>query len=102
MYESNCPVKSAAPFTLDMRDNHVVPYDCYCVSYMISRYPVSQLKMEMYHMGDTGVEMLAKHHSDVSTTAKFLKLLNLRSNDLTGIGIVHVMKIVMTSELLIH
>ena len=98
MYESNCRTQSAVPFTLDMSYNRVVPYDCYCVSYMISHHSVSQLKMYRCHMGDTGAEMLAKHHSDVSTTAQFLKLLNLESNDLTGIGMVHVMKIVMTSE----
>ena len=49
-------------------------------------------------MGDTEAEMLAKHHSDVSTTAQILKLLDLESNDFTDIGMIHVMKIVMTSE----
>ena len=98
MYESNRPVQSAVPFTLNMTDNRVVPYDCYCVSYMISRYPVSQLKMERCVLGDAGAEMLTKQHCDVSTTAQFLKLLGLQSNNLTGIGMVHVMKIVMTSE----
>ena len=46
LYESNCPVQSAVPFTLYMCRNDVVPYDCYCISYMISHYPVSQLKMD--------------------------------------------------------
>ena len=83
MYESNCPIQSAVPFTLDMTDKHVAPYDCYCVSYMISNYSVSQLKMKRCGMGDTEAEMLAKHHSDVSTTAQILKLLDLESNDFT-------------------
>ena len=81
-----------------MTGNRVVPYDCYCVSYMIFNYPVSQLKMGSCDMGDTEAEMLTKHHSDVSTTAQILKLLDLESNGLTGIGMIHVMKIVMTSE----
>ena len=98
MYESNCPIQSAVPFTLDMTGNRVVPYDCYCISYMIFNYPVSQLKMGSCDMGDTEAEMLTKHHSDVSTTAQILKLLDLESNGLTGIGMIHVMKIVMTSE----
>ena len=49
-------------------------------------------------MGDTEAEMLAKHHCDVSTTAQILKLLDLEDNDFTDIGMIHVMKIVMTSE----
>ena len=98
IYESNCPIQSAVPFTLDMTGNRVVPYDCYCASYMISNYPVSKLKMEWCSMGDTEAEMLAKQHSDVSTTAQILNLLDLESNDFTHIGMIHVMKIVMTSE----
>ena len=99
MYESNCPIQSAVPFTLDMTGNRVVLYDCYCVSHMISDYPVSQLKMKNCRVGDTGTEILAKHHSDVSINAQLLKLLDLESNDFTDIGMIHVWKIVMRSEL---
>ena len=62
MYESKCPVQSAVPFTLNMSRNLVVPYDCYCVSYMVCHYPVSQLNMENCFMGGNGAEMLAKHY----------------------------------------
>ena len=101
MYESNCPVQSAVPFTLDMSDNYdVVPYDCYCVSYITSheRYPVSQLKMKWCSMGDNGAEMLAKHYSSEKVSDPVLELLNLNLNSLTAVGMDHVMKIVMTSE----
>ena len=99
MYESNCPVQSAVPFTLDISDNdHVVPYDCYCVSYMISYYPVSQLKMAGCYMGDNGAEMLAKHYSNEKVSDPVLELLDLTVNHLTAVGMDHVMKIVMTSE----
>ena len=98
MYESNCPVQSAVPFTLDMSGNDVVPYDCYCVSYMISYYPVSQVKMDTCFMGDNGVEMLAKHYSSEKVSDPILELLDLRNNHLTAVGMDHVMKIVMTSE----
>ena len=102
MYESNCPVQSAAPFTLDMSDNdHVVPYDCYCVSYMMShypQYPVSQLKMEGCAVGDNGAEMLEKHYSSEKVFASLLELLDLCNNRLTAVGLANVMKIVMTSE----
>ena len=98
MYESNCPVQSAVPFTLDMSHKHVVPYDCYCISYMMSHYPVSQLKMRRCFMGDNGVEMLSKHYSSEKVSDPILELLELSVNDLTVVGMDHVMKIVMTSE----
>ena len=98
MYESHCPVQSTVPFTLDMSIKHVLPYDCYCISYMISHYPIPQLKMYGCHMGDTGVEMLAKYYSDESTTVQLLQLLNLSGNALTVVGMAHVMNIVISSE----
>ena len=98
LYESNCPVQSAVPFTLDMWENHVVPYDCYCISYMISHYPVSQLKMVRCFMGDNGAEMLAKQYSSEKVSDPLLELLNLSVNHLTAVGMEHIMKIVMISE----
>ena len=98
MYESNCLVQSAIPFTLDMSYNEVVPYDCYCVSYMISHCPVSQLKMATCLMGDNGAEMLTKHYSSEKASDPVLELLDLSSNHLTAVGMDHVMKTVMISE----
>ena len=98
MYESNCPVQSAAPFTLDMSNKDVVPYDCYCISYMMSNYQVSQLKMVRCFMGDHGAEMLAKHYSSEKVSDPVLEMLDLYSNSLTAVGMDHVMKIVMISE----
>ena len=98
MYESNCPVQSAVPFTLNMSGINVVPYDCYCVSYIISYYPVSQLNMKWCFMGDNGAEMLAKHYSSEKVSDPVLELLYLGLNYLTAVGVDHVMKIVMTSE----
>ena len=95
LYESECPKQSTVPFTLNMNDNHVQPYDCYCVSYLISHYPVSQLNMGRCGMGDTGAEVLAKHYS---STNQLLEVLDFTKNDLTAVGMVHVMKMVKTSE----
>ena len=99
IHESDCPVQSPVPFTLNRSGKDVLPYDCYCISYMISHYPISQLKMDRCYMGDTGAEMLAKYYSDESTTVQSLQLLDLSSNALTAVGMVHVMNIVMTSKL---
>ena len=95
LYECECPKQSTVPFTLNMNGYHVQPYDCYCVSYLISHYPVSRLIMWECHMGDTGAEVLAKHYS---TTNPLLKVLDFTWNDLTAVGMVHVMKMVKTSE----
>ena len=97
MYESNCTVQSAKPFTLDISLNHLVPFDCLCVSHVIFHYPVSQLMMYSCHTGDTGVEVLAKHYSN-NNIATQLEIINLTGNDLTVVGMIDVMKIVMSSE----
>ena len=47
------------------------------------------------HMGDTGAEVLAKHYS---STNQLLEVLDFTGNDLTAVGMVHVMKMVKTSE----
>ena len=98
LFESNCTVRSTESFTLDMRWNHLLPYDCYCASHVISHYMVSRLIMESCHMGDTGAEVLAKHSRNGNTTDQLLELINLAGNDLTVVGISHVMKIVRASK----
>ena len=98
LYESKCIVQSAVPFTLDMSDNHLVLFDCFCVSHVISNYAVTQLKLEGCQIGDTGAEVLAKDYSNEKATAHLLELLNLSWNGLTAVGMEHIMKIVMTSE----
>ena len=98
IYESNCTVQSAVPFTLDMSLNHLVLFDCFCVAHVMSHYPVTQLNLYTCHIGDTGAEVLAHDHSNEKATAYVLELLNLTDNDLTTVGMDHVMKIAMTSE----
>ena len=98
LYESKCIVQSAVPFTLDMTYNHLVLFDCFCVSHVMYNYPVTQLKLRGCQIGDSGAEVLAKDYSNEKATAHLLELLNLRLNDLTAVGMEHIMKIVMTSE----
>ena len=62
------------------------------------QYPVIQLMLQFCYIGDTGAEILAKNYPNGKGTAHSQELLDLRYNDFTAIGIVHVMKIVMTSE----
>ena len=92
------PHQSVSPFTLDMSVNALLPYDCLCLSNVLSCYPVSQLKMMGCHIGNKGAELLVKHYPNKNTTSQLLEELNLSINNLTNEGMEHVMKIVRTSE----
>ena len=64
----------------------------------MSHYPVTQLKLSECHIGNSGAAALAKNYSNQKAASHLLELLNLQFNDLTAVGMDHVMKIVMTSE----
>ena len=89
---------SRVPFTLNMNFNRLSPYDCLCLSNVLSCYPVSQLMMEGCHIGNKGAELLVKHYPNKNTTSQLLEELYLWNNNLTSEGMEHVMKIVRTSE----
>ena len=96
--QSSGPHQSVSPFTLNMTWNTLLPYDCLCVSNVLSCYPVSQLKMWGCSIGNKGAELLVKHYPNKNTTSQLLEELDLGHNDLTSEGMEHVMKIVRTSE----
>ena len=96
--QSNGPHQSVSPFTLDMTGNTLLPYDCLCLSNVLSCYPVSQLNMWGCSIGNKGAELLVKHYPNKNTTSQLLEELYLRGNDLTSEGMKHVMKILKTSE----
>ena len=102
VYESNTflQLQMAAPFTLDMSSNHLVLFDCFCTSHVITHYPVKQLKLQYCYIGDTKAEILARDYSNQASTvhAHLLELLNLTVNDLTAVGMIHVMEFVTKSE----
>ena len=91
---SSGPHQSVSPFTLNLDQNTLLPYDCVCVSHVLSCYPVLALSMVRCRIGNKGAELLVKHN----LTGQLLEELNLMCNDLTIEGIKHVMKIVRTSE----
>ena len=96
--QSSGPHQSVSPFTLDMTEITLLPYDCLCLSNVLSCYPVSQLKMRDCSIGNKGAELLVKHYPNKNTTSQLLEELNLMGNDLTSEGMEHVTKIVRTSE----
>ncbi|XP_065888349.1 NACHT, LRR and PYD domains-containing protein 3-like isoform X2 [Dysidea avara] len=85
----------SGPITLDISYNSLLPYDCLCVSYMLSCYPVSELNMQKCDIGEKGSELLVKHYLDKNTTGQSLKILRLSGNNLTIRGLVHIMKVTM-------
>ena len=96
--QSSVPHQSVSPFTLNMTLNRLLPYDCVCLSNVLSCYAVSQLNMWYCDIGDKGAELLVKHYPNKNTTSQLLEEWDLRHNDLTSKGMKHMMKIVRTSE----
>ena len=97
--QSSIPDQSASPFTLNLQGKFLLPYNCVGVSYILSCYPVSQLKMKMCNIHNKGAEMLVKYYPDKNTTGQLLEELDLSNNSLTSEGIMCIMKILRTSEL---
>ena len=96
--QNSGPHLSVSPFTLIAFDNILLPYDCVCFSYVLSCYPVLELKISYCHIGNKGAELLVKHCFYKNLTGQLLEKLDLSGNDLTSEGMEHVMKIVRTSE----
>jgi len=94
LYESQKAslVQPPEPITLDISYNSLLPYDCLCVSYVLSHYPVSELNIQKCDIGDKGAELLAKNYFNRNTIGPLLKRLQLSGNNLTIDGLVQVME----------
>ena len=100
VYESNHsdPSQLTSPFTLTMSGNTLSHYDCLGLSWLLSCFPVSHLKMTNCQIEDTGAKLLVRHYPNNNTTGQLLEVLNLLHNNLTIAGLEDVMKIVRTSK----
>ena len=96
-YESDSS-QLTSPFTLEMSNNTLSPYDCICLSWLLSCFPVSHLKMRGCYIEDTGAKLLVRHYPNNNTTGQLLEELDLWDNNLTIAGLEDVMKIVRTSK----
>ena len=95
------PNPSVSPFILNLEFRTILHYDCLCVSNVLSCYPVSQLKMWGCRIGNKGAECLAKHYIDYpikNIKKQLLEELDLRNNDFTYAGTLHLMKIARMSK----
>ena len=91
------PHQITSPFELYLNHKTLLPYDCLCISHVFSCYPVLKLSMGFCSIQDKGVELLGKDCHSISAGGNVLQELYLNGNDLTKIGIEHVMKIVTKS-----
>ena len=99
LYESQSTAQSTVPFALNISWNHwSTLYDFFCVSHVMSHYPVLEVNLRFCHMGDTKVGVLGKQYPDSRSSRQIMEKLNFSKNDLTAVGMVAVMKMVKTSE----
>ena len=100
IYESSYsdPSQLTSPFTLEMSRNTLSHYDCLGLSWLLSCFSVSHLKMRFCHIEDTGAKLLVRHYPNNNTTGQLLEELDLWYNNLTIAGLEDVMKIVRTSK----
>jgi len=82
-----------------MSGNTLLPFDCICVSYMLSFYLVSKLIMASCCIGNTGASMLAKYYINQNNT---LQELNLSKSFLTLTGLGHIINTVVKSKLMFN
>ena len=94
-YSNLFALRSTSP--LKISNSSLLPYDCLCLSWLLSWYPVSELKIKHSHIGDTGVKLLVRHYPSKNTSGQLLEVLDLWNNDFTIAGLKDVMKIVRTS-----
>jgi len=87
------PQLTQRPFTLCTSYNTLMPYDCLCISYCLSHFPVSLLDLGWCHISDKGAEQLAKHYT-ASKHSRLLSSLILKYNSLTAEGLKHIVKII--------
>ena len=98
--QSSCPDHPDLLFGIsdNMYTSTLLHYDYLCISYVLSCYPISRLRMKFCHIDNKGAELLVRHYPNNNTTGQLLNTLILMNNELTSEGLVHIMKIVRASE----
>ena len=96
--QSSTAHQLVSPLALDIFNKSLLPYDCLCVSNILSCYPVIELNMRFCSIGNKGAEMFMKHYTNKTTTCQLLEELDLKGNELTCEGMENMMNIVKTSK----
>ena len=96
--QSSTEHQLVSPLALDVGGYSLLPYDCLCVSNILSCYRVTKLYMYDCSIGNKGAEMFMKHYTNKTTTCQLLEELHLRDNELTSEEMEHMMNILKTSK----
>ena len=100
IYESkqSCLNKSTLvrPFILNCHSNTLLPYDCLCISYLLSCFPVTQLLIWNCSIGDKEAKMLTKLYPSKNFTGQLLEVLKVEFNSHTIGGLQIIMEILKT------
>ena len=86
------------PFILNLSSNTLLPYDCLCISYLLSCFPITQLLTWNCSIGDKGAEMLIKHYPSKNLTGQLLEVLTIDFNNFTITGLETIVAIVKTCK----
>ena len=96
--QSSTAHQLVSPLALDMSGYSLLPYDCLCVSNILSCYAVTKLNMFNCRIGNKGAKIFMKHYTNKTTTCQLLEELDIRHNELTSEGMEHMMNIAKTSK----
>ena len=96
--QSSTAHQLVSPLALNMSYYSLLPYDCLCVSNILSHYPVTKLNMYNCRIGNKEAEMFMKHYTNKTTTCQLLEELSLNNNELTSEGMQNMMDIIKTSK----
>ncbi|XP_065917333.1 NACHT, LRR and PYD domains-containing protein 12-like isoform X3 [Dysidea avara] len=86
---------------MDLSIKHLSPYDCECVSYVLSYCPVAKLSMAGCHIGNEGAKTLVKYfpNKSINGVDHVLQELDLYGNDLTVTGLKLLTNIIIKSSI---
>jgi len=91
----NCKQKL---FSLYISRHRLLPYDCMSIAYFMSIAPVKCLVLHQCEFGDQGAEILARYKHHLS----FLKVLDLKDNNITHKGMKSLTTIIKSNTNLTH
>ena len=97
--ESQLKEATSEPFIINLSYQTLLMYDCVSIAYLLSHFPVAQLRLLACGVGDKETELLVKQAVIYSSTN--LQILDLRWNAITSDGIGHIIKIMNASKLVI-
>ena len=96
--QSSTAHQLVSPLAFSMIGWSLLPYDCLCVSNILSCYQVAKLEMNSCSIGNKGAEIFMKHYTNKTTTSQLLEELDLSYNELTSEGMEHMRNVVKTSK----